>query len=260
MAPIVQTNGSHVTPKPAVRKAEPETAPANESAQSTPEPKRPFWQTESCPTWCTIGDRGVNPHSDGDAHDDRNHLAFGDAIELTLYDGNPNALEGYQAFPAAFVSAEQHYRAAEPTVRITVPTHPKPGDAHWEYGETDLNMTLAEARELRDSLSELIGRLTADQSADAAGHAAWCVDHAANLPFGEMCYGPEQTVSALDMCIASRPPMTMSVQTIQGADEPPTVSLMRGRGQVLDVDVDGAERVARALLAQVEMIRAQESK
>jgi hypothetical protein len=110
-------------------------------------PSRPHWQTAPCPSWCG------EIHQDSDYYPDRAHyLAPLEPLELSLYDddhaGNgstPGVLE---------VSVLQHYRQAEPTIGLVMPEH-ESGHSR-VTGEYDLDLTVAEARALRDQLTEIL--------------------------------------------------------------------------------------------------------
>jgi len=109
---------------------------------------RPHWQSEPCPAWCGV------VHKDGDYYEDRHHFETFRDIDLTLYqDGT-----GADRQPGQLVvSANQHYRQAVPEISLVVPTH-EPGHAHKVAGETQVDMTMAEARALRDALSLVLAK------------------------------------------------------------------------------------------------------
>lgn len=130
--------------------APPETAVAEQPAQ------RPFWQSKPCPSWCQA------THSDlGEwGYTDRNHFAILNGIDLSLYDAEGTKDEnGEYEFhlPYLGLSAQQHYRDAEPHILLEVPVEDK--QQHRTYDIKDVRLTVAEARALRDGLTELLDAL-----------------------------------------------------------------------------------------------------
>lgn len=131
-------------------------APRTSAEERTPA-ARPAWQTRPCPPWCEV------VHQDDDHYDDRYHFATPiDRLDLSLY-----SAECYDAGwqPGTLdLAISQHYRHAEPEIDLTVPLRnvgsPK------VTGETELALTLAEARILRDRLSTLLA--IAEESAQRA--------------------------------------------------------------------------------------------
>ena len=121
--------------------------------------ERPYWLTKPCPEWCESrpGGRAL-PHRSDEDQEDRDHFKSLPNIDLTLYDAEGK--NGYSSAPGTmFVSASQHYRAAEPVISITVPTTTE-ADRQWLVtGEQDFHMTVDEVRSLRDQLSGLLDML-----------------------------------------------------------------------------------------------------
>lgn len=108
---------------------------------------RPYWQTKPCPPWCEV------VHRDDDHHDDRSHFATPvSMLDLSLYrdtDYDKNWMPGRLGLALC-----QHYRHAEPEIDLTVPL--RAASDPEVTGETDLKLTLADARDLRDRLSTLL--------------------------------------------------------------------------------------------------------
>lgn len=118
---------------------------------------RPSWQSRPCPAWCEA------VHSEGAVYEDRYHFAAVDPIDLSLYESTRGAQAAEPG--TALVSASQHYREAEPTIAVTLPVTDGQ-DERRVIGETALNMTTAEARALRDRLSQIL--LTIDGGAQGS--------------------------------------------------------------------------------------------
>jgi hypothetical protein len=247
-------------------------AVSGHAAQQSPAAGRPFWQTEPCPSWCTLKDAvqlGHTGHSDSDSYDDRNHWACepDEGVDLSLLD--PRRVAGVSAEktangvaqPAAYgphsmsVSLQQHYRDAAPHILIEAPLVDAFGRV--QKGSTGVRMTLAEAREMRERITRLLDQVAGAQTAAPVGHAAWCTEHS---DVAGACYGAEVEFVVADMSVGSGGRTTVRVQTSQAGDEAPTVNVARGREDVLALDADGAEKLAQTLLAQAAAIRAQESK
>ena len=146
MTTIIQTPAQCATPADGIEAAVTAIVDAEPDAGS----QRPFWQTEPCPAWCT------NDHHDSDFFEDRDHWVNGAGIDLGLY--RTEYGEGKIGPGELILSATQHYRDAEPEVGLTVPVT-KPGTRHDTAGDQDLQMTVAEARQLRDALSELLAAI-----------------------------------------------------------------------------------------------------
>lgn len=125
----------------------------------TAEAPLPFWQTRPCPPWCDT------THREQDFHDDRNHFATPvDTIDLSLYveDGH-----GGGSQPGTLdLAICQHYRHAEPEIDLTLPVCE--GSSAKVTGETELTLTVAEARALRDGLSALLDALGTAGNAEVA--------------------------------------------------------------------------------------------
>jgi hypothetical protein len=115
--------------------------------------KRPFWLTEPCPAWCEARDGDGTGHRGAEAYPDRRHLLFGAEVELSLHDADDGPAEVEPL--CLWLAARQHYRAAEPDVAIVVPLPDRPGLPV----EHEVRMTVAEARALRDGLTELLAAL-----------------------------------------------------------------------------------------------------
>ena len=125
-----------------------ELLPATMPPRPPAAPVRPFWQTEPCPPWCT------DTHRPDDFFEDRNHWAHSLDVDLNLY--RTEYCGGEYGPGQLMVGLTQHYRDAEPEVDLTVPrTTPKSGPYVAE-GEQGVRMSLAEARALRDRLSQIL--------------------------------------------------------------------------------------------------------
>ncbi len=90
---------------------------------------------KSCPSWCTDAGRG---HRDQTHHDDRRHWGTFHEVELELpqCDGKNDH--------SILVVMSQHYRAAEPEVRVDV------------GGNEAVLLTVLEARWLHDRLGTIL--------------------------------------------------------------------------------------------------------
>ena len=109
---------------------------------------RPFWQSRPCPPWC------ATIHQDHDYYADRHHHATaGEPIDLSLYDDDRTS-DGNRPGELDF-AITQHYRSAEATVTLLLPLHEL--DDSQVTGELDLELTVDEARALRDRLSVILG-------------------------------------------------------------------------------------------------------
>ena len=118
---------------------------------------RPYWQDRPCPSWCHM----VVPHQDHNPPDDRYHLSLINDITLTLEaadvlrfpDGSGGTvLEVSPSFITA--SLLQEWREREARVVLT------------HAGTHDIELTVAEARELAEALCGLVR-----QAAEAGGGA-----------------------------------------------------------------------------------------
>ncbi|MGH3416560.1 MAG: DUF6907 domain-containing protein [Actinocrinis sp.] len=128
--------------------------------------RRPFWLAGPCPSWCDAV-AGPVGHGNRDAFEDRCHTLFGAEVALTLYQGEGSG-EDVDAFaPVASLMAAQHYLAAVATVALTVPLVGAPGGRC----EEEVRLTVAEARALRDALTELLAAVDG-AAAGAAGGAS----------------------------------------------------------------------------------------
>jgi hypothetical protein len=115
---------------------------------------RPYWQDRPCPPWC----KTVIPHQDSDQLDSRYHMSPVYDITLTLeaahIDRFPaeNCSVALEVSPG-FITADLHqdWREREPRVFLV------------HDGTHDIELTVAEARELAEALSSLI-----QQADDAA--------------------------------------------------------------------------------------------
>lgn len=123
--------------------------------------RRPFWLAAPCPPWCHAAGEPAG-HTDLDAFEDRRHTLFGPEIPLTLYpaDVEPVGAEDIE-LPVLSWMAAQHYLARVPIVSITVPLADAPGGRC----EEEVRLTVAEARVLRDGLTQLLDALDGDQAA-----------------------------------------------------------------------------------------------
>lgn len=131
--------------------------------------KLAWWQSEPCPAWCDF--RGKHNRTDdpdsGDrliSHpDDRTHYSCsGEDFTLLLMEPDvvgpwPNGLSSY-FIPTANVYLVQHFRDAEPHVRI-----------EGAKGKEEFKLTLAEAAELYRRLGRELDRA---RQAEAKGSAA----------------------------------------------------------------------------------------
>lgn len=118
-------------------------------------PSHPAWLPNGCPAWCEA--RGL--HIDGDAYEDRTHTGGGITLPLTAEEPlHRDDRDGAQLDVALI----QHYREAEPRVRI--------GRDETSQG-THLSLT---------EVGTLIGHLSATLATarrgrpPAPGHPAWC--------------------------------------------------------------------------------------
>ena len=125
-----------------------------DSAPTTEPVARPYWQNAPCPTWCT------ETHTDNVMYDDRTHCATPALpMDLSLVD---SPADDHALQPATMdVSVWQHYRAAEPTVTLTVPVYDR--SKRVATGEQDVELTPAEVRDLRDRLSLILGLLVGER-------------------------------------------------------------------------------------------------
>ncbi len=123
------------------------------------QPGRPFWLTGTCPSWCDAAGEPIG-HANHDAYEDRRHTLFGPEIPLTLY---PAAVEAGDVeepeLPVLSWMAAQHYLSTAPIVSVTVPLVDEPGGRC----EQEVLLTVAEARALRDGLTQLLDALAVDQ-------------------------------------------------------------------------------------------------
>ena len=99
-------------------------------------PRRPFWLTEDCPTWCT------NDHQDEGCFEDRFHVAHWQAeVVLSLVDVPFEKQRFEDRGPEAFLlGVEQHVREVGPHIVVS-------RDA-WT-----VNLTIGEARQLAEALT-----------------------------------------------------------------------------------------------------------
>jgi hypothetical protein len=147
MNTIIQTPAQCATPASGIEA----TVTAIVDAEPAAAPRRPFWQTEPCPAWCT------EDHEARDFFGDRQHWWTVDAeIDLTMCQSQyPGEVWGPGSMALA---THQHYREAEPVVDLVVPTL-EPSGTRITNGEQGVQMTVAEARQLRDTLSELLAAI-----------------------------------------------------------------------------------------------------
>jgi hypothetical protein len=127
-----------------------------------PEKKRPYWQTEPCPAWCTW------THRDNDNDTDRNHCSTGtsDEFPLSLHDSvyvpavpasktaHGREIEAFSYPHNIELSVQQGYRESEAMIDMFVPKAVA-GDVH---------LTPAEARHLIASLTRLVDMVDPQQS------------------------------------------------------------------------------------------------
>jgi hypothetical protein len=123
--------------------------------QAADQAARPDWQDRPCPPWCMR----VIPHKDGDQLDSRFHMSSCYDITLTLEaaditrfpDGNGGAV--LEVSPA-FITAQllQDWRDRDSRVALT------------HDGVHDIELTVAEARDLAEALSSLVKQ--ADDAAE----------------------------------------------------------------------------------------------
>ena len=121
-------------------------------------PARPYWQDRPCPAWCRV----VVPHQDHSPPEDRFHMSPIHDVTLTLEaadvirfpDGDGGSvLEVSPSFITAGLL--QGWREREARIILT------------HAGAHDIELTVAEARELAEALSGLVR-----QAAEAAGGAS----------------------------------------------------------------------------------------
>lgn len=104
----------------------------------------PYWQTEPCPAWC--GEQ----HAAQDADQERRHFGGGSGISLTLakpekWANGPGPRDFEWRPPVMFVEFAQGWRESEPELQLT----------RGEEDQDPLRLTVAEAHQLHDQLTEL---------------------------------------------------------------------------------------------------------
>jgi hypothetical protein len=116
---------------------------------------QPYWQTEPCPPWCWHALDKDKPHEDDDHPEDRRHFSrWQGQVTLTLmpahvYLRNNDPKDAYVYPVEAQVYLEQRHREVEPRVGVIV--------EHLNGRlDTELDLTLAEARKLVKRLSKAI--------------------------------------------------------------------------------------------------------
>jgi hypothetical protein len=144
-------------------------------------------------------------------------------------------------------SVNQHYRATEPTIGLTVPTC-APTRPRKVTGETEVEMTVAEAEALRDRLSLILAMLNDGTSTRSAACPAWCVDH--DVESG-LHYGAPTTLQYLDRTCGGTVADTMDVQVLT-EDGREAISI---GGRTYCMDPAGALRLADALVKSVAKVR-----
>ena len=125
------------------------TSALNAHEQATA--RRPYWQTSPCPAWCRAD------HNADLFFEDRNHWTSSRCVDLTLYEALADRDEE-RAPGQLFVGVSQHYREAEPEIKLVVPTV-ESKRSHVVVGELGVRLTVAEARALRDELTAMLAEI-----------------------------------------------------------------------------------------------------
>ena len=122
---------------------------------SAPEKKTPAWVNDStpCPSWCPYG----RDHKDSDAYDDRTHSGSTWHVPLTAedpiaYAEGPGGERVVDSEPSELdLYLVMHYREIEPRIWL--------GRDGTDKGQ---HLTLKEARELAERLTELVRQGSGD--------------------------------------------------------------------------------------------------
>ncbi len=138
--------------KPLTIHTEPEPVVESAPLRNAPPSGRPYWLQRPCPRWC----EDTSQHREGDHPDDRIHFSLSHTIWLSTEDptvethgtrsadGCPDP-DSWQVWPAEVrLWLRQDYREAEPRIGFGADD------------SKDVHLTIAEAAELRDLLSQLI--------------------------------------------------------------------------------------------------------